>query len=148
MIAFGLGVVNRLDRAEEAEMHRRHRGDDGDIRPDQLGQGFQLAGVVHTGLEHAEIRVLPHVGERQRHAPMIVMGLERDMHEARGHQRNLQRLLGSGLADAAGHRDHHGVLGAGARSSAEIVQGLKRVGNAEQPLLAARGLEVLLDDGA
>ena len=45
-------------------------------------------------------------------------------------------------------RDHHGVLGAGARSSAEIVQGLKRVGNAEQPLLAARGREVLLDDGA
>ena len=43
---------------------------------------LELAGMVHAGLEHAEARVLPHVGERERNAPMIVVRLERHMHGA------------------------------------------------------------------
>jgi len=46
------------------------------------------------------------------------------MHGARRRQRELQRFLGAGLADAAGDGDHHGVLGAGAGRAAEVVQRL------------------------
>ncbi len=78
----GLGIGDRFHRAEEAEMDRRDRGDDGDLWPDQLGQGPQLARVIHAGFEHAEARVLAHIGEGERHPPMVVVRLERDVDRA------------------------------------------------------------------
>ena len=79
---FGLGVGDRLDRAKEAEMHRRHRRDDGDVRLDQLRERHELAGMIHAGFEHAEVGGHAHIGERQRHAPVIVVGLRGRMHVA------------------------------------------------------------------
>jgi hypothetical protein len=75
----GLGIGNRFHRAEEAEMDRGDRGDDGDVRADQFGQGTQLARMIHAGLKHAEARVVAHIGERERHAPMIIVRLEGNM---------------------------------------------------------------------
>ena len=76
--------------------------------------------MVHARLEHAEGDPPPHIGERQRHAPMIVVGLGGDMHRAGGGERKLEPLLGAGLAGAAGDRDHHRALDAGPRRAAEI----------------------------
>ena len=43
--------------------------------------------------------------ERQRHAPVVVVGLRRGVRRPERRERELQRLLGAGLADAAGHGD-------------------------------------------
>src|SRR4029078_8475565 len=70
------------------------------------------------------------------------------MHRTRWRQRELQRLLGAGLADAAGHGDDAHLLYARTGGGAEIVQRGKRVGHAQQPRLAALALMGLLDDCA
>ena len=63
----GLRVGDVLDRAEVAEMDRRDRGDNGDMGPQrQPRQRIDLARMVHAELEHAEVHVFRHVGERQR----------------------------------------------------------------------------------
>ena len=74
-----LGVGDRLERAEEFEMHRLDRGDDRDLRAHQAGERLDLAGMVHADLEHGVARALRAARERQRHAPMIVVGGDRGM---------------------------------------------------------------------
>jgi hypothetical protein len=69
-----LGVGDFGQRAEEFEVHRRDRGDDGDVRPRQPRQRFDLAGVVHSHFQDRVARARRAARERQRHAPMIVVG--------------------------------------------------------------------------
>ena len=90
---------------EEAEMRRLDRGDDRHVRAHQPRQRVDLAGMVHAHLEHAALRVARHARQRQRHAPMVVEAAGRGDGAALALERALQRLLGSGLADAAGDAD-------------------------------------------
>ena len=91
------------------EMHRRDRGDDRDMRADQPRQRLDLAFVVHAHLEHGIARARRTARERQRHAPMIVVGGDRGVGLAVLRQREPQRFLGAGLADRAGDADHLGA---------------------------------------
>ena len=102
---FRLGVGDLLDRAEELQMHRLDRGDDRDMRAHQPGQRRNLAGVVHAHFEHGVTRALRAARQRQRHAPVIVVGRGRRMGLAAARQREPQRLLRAGLADRAGDAD-------------------------------------------
>ena len=49
---FCLGIGDRLERAEEFEMHRFDRGNDRDMRTHEPGEWRDLPGVVHADLEH------------------------------------------------------------------------------------------------
>ncbi len=62
----GLGVGDRLDRGEEAEMRRLDRGDEGDMRARDAAQRRELARMVHAEFEDAEFGVARHAGESQR----------------------------------------------------------------------------------
>ncbi len=68
----GLGLGDLADRLEEFEMRRGDRGDHRDVRPHQLHQRRDLAGVVHADLEHAVLRLARQARQHQRHAPVIV----------------------------------------------------------------------------
>ncbi len=103
---FRLGVGDLGQRAEEFEMHRRDGGDDGDVRARQSRQRLDLAGVVHPHFQHGVLRVRRTARERQRHAPMIVVGRDRRMGLAVFGEREPQRFLGAGFADRAGDADH------------------------------------------
>ena len=120
---FRLGVGDFLQRAEIFQMHRRDRRDDRHMRAHQFGQRRDLAGMVHADLEHRVFGARRTSGQRQRHAPMIVVGGGRGVRLAVGGEREQQRLLGRGLADRAGDGDDLGVR-AGARGAREIA--LKR----------------------
>ena len=69
----GLGVGDGLDRAQIFEMRRGDPGHDGDVRPDLTCEIGDLASMVHAHLEDAEARRLWQAGQRQRHAPLIVV---------------------------------------------------------------------------
>ena len=86
--------------------------------------------VVHPHLEHAEAGVARHPGERQRHADMVVVALDRAVRLAgRGAvERGVERLLGPGLAGRAGDPADPGG-GAGAGGPAEGVEGGGGVGD-------------------
>ncbi len=87
--------------------------------------------MVHAHLEHAISRVARHARQGQRHAPLVVEAARRG--EARGLalEGALQRLLGAGLADAAGDADDRGGA-APARGAAEILERGHRVGDEQQ----------------
>jgi hypothetical protein len=76
---FRLGVGDRLDRTEIFEMHRRDGGHDGHMRLDQPRQRLDLASMIHPHLEYREARRRGAARQRQRHAPMIVVGCHRSM---------------------------------------------------------------------
>ena len=70
--------------AEIFQMHRLDGGDDRHMRAHQLGERRDLAGMVHADLEHGIFRVRRAARERQRHAPVIVVGGGRGMRFAVG----------------------------------------------------------------
>ena len=80
-----------------------------------LRQRRDLARMVHADLEHAERRASRHQRERQRHAPVIVVGGGRRMRLALLAEHEPQRFLGAGLADRAGDRDDLRAANARAR---------------------------------
>jgi hypothetical protein len=127
----GLGVGDLLDRAEEFQVHRLDRGDDRRMRARQPAQRLDLAAVIHSHLEHGIARILGTARQRERHAPMIVVGGVRGMRRAAGGERQPQRLLGAGLADRAGHADHLGRR-AGARGAGEIAKRGQDIGHDQQ----------------
>ena len=106
---FRLGIGDRLDILEEFEMHRLHGGDDRHMRPHQSHQRFDLAGMVHADLEHAEGDIRRTPRQRQRHAPVIVERGDGGMGGALRRQHLQQHFLGRGLADRAGDGDHPGA---------------------------------------
>ena len=87
-------------------MHRRNRGDDRNLRPSQARQRRDFALVVHAHFEDRVMRARWTTRQRQRYAPMIVVGRDRGMRLAIFGQRKTQRFLGSGLADRTGDADH------------------------------------------
>jgi hypothetical protein len=87
--------------------------------------------MVHTDLERRILGIARQPGERQRHAPMIVVGLVRRVHPAEAAEHQPQHLLAAGLADASGHRDD-ARFAAVAAGAAELVQRLERVGHADE----------------
>jgi hypothetical protein len=87
--------------------------------------------MVHADLEHAEPGGLRHQRERQRYAPVIVVGGGRRMRLPLPAEDEPQRLLGSGLADRTG--DRHDLRGrTRARFLGEIVQRREHVRHEEQ----------------
>ena len=100
-----LGVGYLVGRGEEGAVHRLDGGDKGGVGTRQPGQGLDLAGVVHAHLEDAEAAVLGHARQAEGQAPVVVeaalVGAGRSLF-AEG---QLQGLLGTGLADAAGDPD-------------------------------------------
>ena len=106
---FGLGIGDRLDRGEKAEMGGLDRGDHCDVRPRQPSENGYLAGMVHAQLENAVRGIGRHPGERQRRTPMIVEAACGSEGWAAGGERQAQRLLGAGLADTARYREDPGA---------------------------------------
>ena len=96
-----------------------------------LRQRRDLAGVVHAHFEHRKARARRAARQRQRHAPVVVVGSSRSMRLAVARQRELERLLGAGLADRAGDADELGraALPRGAR---QRDQALQHVGHHQQ----------------
>ncbi len=95
------------------------------------GQRRDLARVVHADLEHAEGAVGRHARQRQRHAPVVVVGLLGRVRRPRQAQAVAQHLLGAGLADAAGDGNDAPVA-AGARGAADAFQRPQRIVDAQQ----------------
>ena len=75
------------------------------VRAAHARERRDLACVIHPHLEHAEARVGRHARQRQRHAPVIVVGSGRGVGFAAGRQHRAQHLLGGRLADRTGHGD-------------------------------------------
>jgi hypothetical protein len=105
-LAFGVG--DAVDRAEVLDMDGLHRGDDRHVGPHHAGERRDLGGVVHADLEHAEGALARHAGEREGHAPMIVVGGYGGMRPALAGEHQTQGLLGTGLAHRSRHRDDRG----------------------------------------
>ena len=105
----GLGVGDRLDRAEMLDMRRGDGGDQRDVRAHQPGQRGDLAGMVHAHFEARRIfAVARHAREAERNAGVVVVALDRAVDPARREavERGEQRFLGRGLADRSGDPDH------------------------------------------
>jgi hypothetical protein len=126
-----LGISDLLDRAEIFQMHRLDRRDDRDVRTHELGQRRDLAGMIHAHLEHRIARRLGAERERQRHAPMIVVGFGRGMRLPVARQREPQRLLGAGLADRAGDADDFRRT-TRARRAGKAAQAFEHIGHDEE----------------
>src|SRR5260221_1053731 len=141
----GLGIGDRLERGEIAEMRDLDRGDDGDMRPGDRAELGELAGMVHAELEDAEIRLARHCGRRQGPAPLIVEAADRGVGQALARQRNPQRLLGPGLADAPSDADDPGMA-APPRRAAERRQGGQRIADDEQRRIASDAVGRLCDE--
>ena len=69
-----LRVGDGFDRAEMLDVDGGDRRHESDMRPRHAGERRDFPGVIHADLEHAEARVRGHARERQRHAPVIVVG--------------------------------------------------------------------------
>src|SRR3954464_15284635 len=112
-------------------MHRRDGGDHRDMRTNQLDQRRDLARMIHSDLEHAELCGPRHERKRERHAPVIIVGRGRCMGLALPAEHKPQRLLGRCLADRPGDGDDPGGR-TRARGTGEIVQRPEHVRNNKQ----------------
>jgi len=130
----GFGVGNGLDRAEILEMHRRDRGHQRDMRPRQGDERRDLAGVIHADLDRREGGARRQLRQRQRHAPMIVVGRGGGVGRAEPAERDAQHFLGAGLADRAGDRND-ARLRPRPRRRAEALQGAQGVVDRENRLM-------------
>ncbi len=99
-------------------MRRGDGGDQGDMRTGEADQRADFAEMVHADFDHAIFGVARHGGQRQRHAPLIVVGRRRGMGAAERTEGQPQHLLGRGLSGAAGdgHDPAHGVRARAARA--------------------------------
>ena len=105
------------------------------MRAREPRQRLDLAGVVHAHFQHGIVRARRTARERQRHAPMIVVGSDRGVGFAVLRQRKPQRFLGAGLADRTGDADHLGVR-ACPRRGGERAQRGKHVGHDKKRRIA------------
>ncbi|EGF95372.1 hypothetical protein BDIM_22090 [Brevundimonas diminuta ATCC 11568] len=67
----------RLAVGEGLDVHRPDRGDAGGVRAHEGRQRPDLARMVHADLEHGAVRALRHPRQRQRHADVVVVALDR-----------------------------------------------------------------------
>ncbi|MGY4326154.1 hypothetical protein ACVWWG_000568 [Bradyrhizobium sp. LB7.2] len=72
------------------------------VGPRQFAEPRDLAGLVHAHLDDPETGIGPRIAQRQRHAPEIVEARRAGIGAGIGGQ----KLLGAGLAGAAGEPDH------------------------------------------
>ena len=126
-----LRVGDRLDRAEMLDVDGGDRRHEGDMRPRHAGERRNLARVIHAHLEHTEARVRRHAGERQGHAPMVIVGSRRSVGKTAGREHRAQHLFGRCLANRTGHCDDLCVR-ARARSDAQSLHCLQGVLNHER----------------
>src|SRR5262249_52494388 len=87
--------------------------------------------MVHAYFEHRVARGLGTARERERYAPVIVVGSNRSMGLAAPGEREPQRLLGAGLSDGAGDRDDVRVR-ARTRRPRQVAQALEHVVDDEE----------------
>ncbi len=87
-------------------MHRRHRGHQRHMRPRLPRQWGDLARVVHADLDHCELCLAWHPRQGERHAPVIVIAGDSRMASPLIRQHAGQHLLGRGLANRSGDRNH------------------------------------------
>jgi len=103
----GLGVGDRIDRAEPLEVHRSDRGQHPDPRVHELAQLGDVALPVHPHLDHERLVTgLEQLVDRADHAEPAV---ERRGRDQRAHLLGQDRAdtdLGGRLAVAAGDPDH------------------------------------------
>jgi len=128
---FGLGFGNVGERTEKLEMHRRNRGDDRDMRPNQASERRDFARVIHSHFQHRILGAQWATRQRQRHAPLIVVGRDRRVGFTVFGQRESQRFLGSSFADRAGDADHFAPH-APSSGGGKLPQGDEHVGHNQQ----------------
>ena len=112
-------------------MHRLDRGDDGHVRAHELVSGVISPAWFMPISNTANFARCRAARERQRHAPVIIVGRGRCVRFGIRRKREPQRLLGAGLADRAGDRDHLGGR-ARARGARQIAQSFQHVGDDQQ----------------
>ena len=115
-------------------MHRLDGCDRRDVRTHHHRQRRDLAGMVHADLEDAEAGRLRHARQRQRHAPMIVVGRSGRMGQALAFQDRAQGFLGSGLAHGARDRGDAAVRPR-PRRQPERDHGVEHVRNGDEAAL-------------
>ena len=98
-------VRHGFEGTEVLHVRRRDGGDKCCVRLHEIRQRQDFAAMVHADLEHAEARIGRQARQCERHAPMVVVALNRAMRFAAGGEAHGQRLLGGGLADGAGDGD-------------------------------------------
>ena len=110
-------------------MDRSNGRDTDRVRPDHPGQGVNLSGMVHADLKHSALRITRHTRQRQGHANMVVIGLDRGVGAA-GHGQPLGHRLGqAGLADRACDGPSKGCTCPIARGNAHLLQSDQNIGN-------------------
>ena len=122
LIGYRLGAAEMADMGGADGGHHRH------MRSCQPGERGDFARMVHADLIDGKARILRHAGQRERHAPMIVIGRLCRMGAALGGENAAQHLLHRRLA----HRSGNGGEPAGearAGDAAERVQAVKRIGD-------------------
>src|SRR5262245_33014037 len=87
--------------------------------------------MVHAHLEHGVAGTRGQTRERERHAPMIVVGGDRGVGLSAGRARKAQRLLRACLADRAGDADYLGVR-TRTGGACEGAQAVEDLGHGEQ----------------
>ena len=120
-------------------MHRLDGGDDGDVGLAQPRQRLDLPCMVHAQFEHAIGMAGRHPRQAERHAPMVVQVAGGGEGRVLGGKRGAQRLLGAGLANRAGDRDHRAAE-AHAGIGAQRGQRLRGVVDHQQRRVRVHGL--------
>ncbi len=92
-----------LDIFEMLQMHRFHRGDHRHIRLRHARQRADFTRMVHAHFDDGELHVARHIGQRQRHAEMIVEVARRRIGAPQRRQRRQQHFLGARFTHAARH---------------------------------------------
>ena len=105
---FGLGFDDGLDGAEEANVRAGNAGDDGSVRHGHAAVGGDLAADLGAHLDHGETVVGKQAGERGGDSYIGVLAAIGGQGEAVSAESGRQRLLGGGLAVAAGDADDSG----------------------------------------
>ena len=119
----GLGLLDRLDRADPRQVDRLDRRHDADPRPADPGQVGDLAADVHAHLQDERLVRPIEAEDRQRQADLVVLvALAAQGPEADGEDR-ADRLLGRCLGDAPGdsHRERVEAAAPAARDRPERV---------------------------
>ena len=105
-----LGLADVFLAAQVADVGHADAGDDAHIRAGGAGQTIDLSGMAHAHLDHCILGVCPDAHQGAGHSQFIVLvalGLDGIAEAAQG---RISHLLGGGLAHAAGHAHHLGVV--------------------------------------
>ena len=125
----GLGRGDRLQRAEQLQVHRADIHDRADVGPGDLNQLCDLTGPAHRHLEHECLRVGGGREQRQRQPDLgVVVFRTRGGAQMRAQERD-EDVLSRGLAGRPGDRNDPGRAGPqlGAPRARERLQAAQRI---------------------